>query len=156
MIDSVCVRVQDHLNSLRNSETDVIQEDVRSAESLIKDARNSKTVRRRIRWLFVVDVHLEPPHARPCVLQLLPNLYHLGCTSREEMSSSSMGPVQDKLESVADEVTCVMDQQLQVQFKLLWTVWGSNVVWQQIYISIFLEYIYWWNGATCRRSKSRN
>lgn len=45
MIDRICVKVQDHLNSLRNSETDVILEDVRSAESLIKDARNSKTVR---------------------------------------------------------------------------------------------------------------
>ncbi|KAM9851972.1 F-actin-uncapping protein LRRC16A-like [Aulostomus maculatus] len=87
MIDRICVKVQDHLNSLRNSETDVILEDVRSAESLIKDARNSKT--------------------------LLPNLYHLGSASREEVSSSSMGPIQEKLESMAGEVTSVMDQQLQ-------------------------------------------
>lgn len=49
MIDRICVKVQDHLNSLRNSETDVILEDVRSAESLIKDARNSKTVRRQLK-----------------------------------------------------------------------------------------------------------
>lgn len=48
MIDRICVKVQDHLNSLRNSETDAILEDVRSAESLIKDARNSKTVRRQL------------------------------------------------------------------------------------------------------------
>lgn len=45
MIDRVCVKVQDHLNSLKNSETEAVLEDVRSAESLIKDARNSKTVR---------------------------------------------------------------------------------------------------------------
>lgn len=48
MIDRICVKVQDHLNSLRNSETDAILEDVRSAENLIKDARNSKTVRRHV------------------------------------------------------------------------------------------------------------
>uniref|UniRef100_A0A3Q2VFW4 Capping protein regulator and myosin 1 linker 1 n=1 Tax=Haplochromis burtoni TaxID=8153 RepID=A0A3Q2VFW4_HAPBU len=87
MIDRICVKVQDHLNSLRNSETDAILEDVRSAESLIKDARNSKT--------------------------LLPNLYHLGSASREEVNSTSVGPIQEKLESMAGEVTAVMDQQLQ-------------------------------------------
>ncbi|XP_047453879.1 F-actin-uncapping protein LRRC16A-like isoform X2 [Mugil cephalus] len=87
MIDRICVKVQDHLNSLRNSETDVVLEDVRSAENLIKDARNSKT--------------------------LLPNLYHLGSASREEVNSSSVGPIQEKLESMAGEVTSVMDQQLQ-------------------------------------------
>ncbi|XP_058503606.1 F-actin-uncapping protein LRRC16A-like isoform X2 [Solea solea] len=87
MIDRICVKVQDHLNSLRNSETDAVVEDVRSAENLIKDARNSKT--------------------------LLPNLYHLGSASREEVNSSSVGPIQEKLESMAGEVTAVMDQQLQ-------------------------------------------
>ncbi|XP_028985183.1 F-actin-uncapping protein LRRC16A-like isoform X2 [Betta splendens] len=87
MIDRICVKVQDHLNSLRNSETDAIVEDVRSAENLIKDARNSKT--------------------------LLPNLYHLGSASREEVNSLSVGPIQEKLESMAGEVTTVMDQQLQ-------------------------------------------
>nr|XP_057941349.1 F-actin-uncapping protein LRRC16A-like isoform X1 [Doryrhamphus excisus] len=87
MMDRICVKVQDHLNSLRNSETDAILEDVRSAESLIKDARNSKT--------------------------LLPNLYHLGSTSREEVHRASVGPIQEKLESMAGEVTAVMDQQLQ-------------------------------------------
>ncbi|XP_040899698.1 F-actin-uncapping protein LRRC16A-like [Toxotes jaculatrix] len=87
MIDRICVKVQDHLNSLRNSETDAILEDVRSAENLIKDARNSKT--------------------------LLPNLYHLGSASREEVNSSSVGPIQEKLESMAGEVITVMDQQLQ-------------------------------------------
>ncbi|XP_076593304.1 F-actin-uncapping protein LRRC16A-like isoform X1 [Chaetodon auriga] len=87
MIDRICVKVQDHLNSLRNSETDAILEDVRAAESLIKDARNSKT--------------------------LLPKLYHLGSAAREEVNSSSVGPIQEKLESMAGEVTTVMDQQLQ-------------------------------------------
>ncbi|XP_017265497.1 F-actin-uncapping protein LRRC16A isoform X2 [Kryptolebias marmoratus] len=87
MIDRICVKVQDHLNSLKNSETDAILEDVRSAENLIKDARNSKT--------------------------LLPNLYHLGSASREELNSSSVGPIQEKLESMAGEVTTVMDHQLQ-------------------------------------------
>ncbi|KAM6995384.1 F-actin-uncapping protein LRRC16A-like isoform 1-T1 [Tautogolabrus adspersus] len=87
MIERICVKVQDHLNSLRNSETDAILEDVRSAENLIKDARNSKT--------------------------LLPNLYHLGSAAREEVNSSSVGPIQEKLESMAGEVTTVMDQQLQ-------------------------------------------
>lgn len=87
VIDRICVKVQDHLNSLRNSEADAIVEDVKSAENLIKDARNSKT--------------------------LLPNLYHLGLTSREEVNSSTMGPIQEKLQSMAGEVTTVMDQQLQ-------------------------------------------
>ncbi|XP_015229721.1 PREDICTED: leucine-rich repeat-containing protein 16A isoform X2 [Cyprinodon variegatus] len=87
MIDRICVKVQDHLNSLKNSEADAILEDVRTAENLIKDARNSKT--------------------------LLRNLYHLGSSSREELNSSSAGPIQEKLESMAGEVTIVMDQQLQ-------------------------------------------
>ncbi|TNN02352.1 hypothetical protein fugu_009839 [Takifugu bimaculatus] len=93
MIDRVCVKVQDHLNSLRNSEMEAILEDVRSAENLIKDARNSKT--------------------------LLPNLYHLGSAAREELNSSSVGPIQKKLESMAGEVTTVMDQQLQSLLELM-------------------------------------
>lgn len=47
--------------------------------------------------------------------QLLPNLYHLGSAAREEVNSSSVGPIQEKLESMAGEVTNVMDQQLQVE-----------------------------------------
>lgn len=46
MMDRMCVRVQDHLNSLRFSETSSIQEDMKVAENLMKDARNSKTVRK--------------------------------------------------------------------------------------------------------------
>ncbi|XP_066538421.1 F-actin-uncapping protein LRRC16A-like [Hoplias malabaricus] len=87
MIDRICVKVQDHLNSLKNSEKDTILEDVRVAENLIKDARNSKT--------------------------LLPNLYHLGAASREELNGSSAGPIQEKLDSMAGEVAQVMDEQLQ-------------------------------------------
>ncbi|CAL8289179.1 unnamed protein product [Merluccius merluccius] len=87
MIDRICVKVQDHLNSLRNSETDIVLEDVKLAENFIRDARNSKT--------------------------LLPNLYHLGAVSREELNSATVGPIQEKLESMAGEVASVMDQQLQ-------------------------------------------
>ncbi|KAK6327171.1 hypothetical protein J4Q44_G00028160 [Coregonus suidteri] len=87
MIDRICVKVQDHLNSLRNSETDVILDDVKTAENLMKDARNSKT--------------------------LLPSLYHLGAASREEVNGQSVGPIQEKLESMAGEVARVMDEQLQ-------------------------------------------
>ncbi|CAL8248494.1 unnamed protein product [Lota lota] len=87
MIDRICVKVQDHLNSLRNSETDIVLEDVKSAENFIRDARNSKT--------------------------LLPNLYHLGAVSREELNSATVGPIQEKLESMAGEVASVMDEQLQ-------------------------------------------
>lgn len=47
-------------------------------------------------------------------LQLLPKLYHLGSAAREEVNSASAGPIQEKLESMAGEVTTVMDQQLQV------------------------------------------
>nr|XP_023669739.1 F-actin-uncapping protein LRRC16A-like isoform X3 [Paramormyrops kingsleyae] len=87
MIDRICVKVQDHLNSLRYTETDTILEDMKMAENLMKDARNSKT--------------------------LLPNLYHLGASSRSEISGSSANPIQEKLESMAGEVAQVMDEQLQ-------------------------------------------
>ncbi|XP_048882264.1 F-actin-uncapping protein LRRC16A-like isoform X3 [Brienomyrus brachyistius] len=87
MIDRICVKVQDHLNSLRYTETDTILEDMKMAENLMKDARNSKT--------------------------LLPNLYHLGASSRSEISGTSANPIQEKLESMAGEVAQVMDEQLQ-------------------------------------------
>ncbi|XP_029919534.1 F-actin-uncapping protein LRRC16A isoform X2 [Myripristis murdjan] len=85
MMDQICVKVQDHLNSLRFSETDSVQEDMRTAENLMKDARNSKT--------------------------LLPNLYHL---SSGGSRGPCVGAIQDKLESMAGEVARVMDEQLQV------------------------------------------
>ncbi|KAJ8334475.1 hypothetical protein SKAU_G00401140 [Synaphobranchus kaupii] len=87
MMDRICVKVQDHLNSLRYTEKDAIQEDMKAAENLMKDARNSKT--------------------------LLPNLYHLGSPSPGEKSVPPAGPIQEKLESMAGEVTRVMDEQLQ-------------------------------------------
>jgi len=55
MIERICVKVQDHLNSLKNSETDVILEDVKSAENIIRDARNSKTVSRDARRSVVLS-----------------------------------------------------------------------------------------------------
>lgn len=44
MIDRICVKVQDHLNSLRNCGADAVQEDLKAAERLMRDAKNSKTV----------------------------------------------------------------------------------------------------------------
>ncbi|XP_071403379.1 F-actin-uncapping protein LRRC16A-like [Centroberyx affinis] len=85
MMDRMCVKVQDHLNSLRFTETDSVQEDMKVAENLMKDARNSKT--------------------------LLPNLYHLRSGGSR---GPCVGAIQDKLESMAGEVARVMDEQLQV------------------------------------------
>lgn len=88
MIERMCVKVQDHLNSLRYSETDPIQEDMRVAERLMRDARNSKT--------------------------LLPNMYHLRTSRTEEIGEGPcVGPIQDKLQSMAGELTAVMEEQLQ-------------------------------------------
>uniref|UniRef100_A0A3Q1AVX8 CARMIL C-terminal domain-containing protein n=1 Tax=Amphiprion ocellaris TaxID=80972 RepID=A0A3Q1AVX8_AMPOC len=84
MMDMMCVRVQDHLNSLRFTETNSVQEDMKVAENLMKDARNSKT--------------------------LLPNLYHLRSGGSR---GACVGAIQDKLESMAGEVARVMDEQLQ-------------------------------------------
>uniref|UniRef100_A0A8D0L6I1 Capping protein regulator and myosin 1 linker 1 n=1 Tax=Sphenodon punctatus TaxID=8508 RepID=A0A8D0L6I1_SPHPU len=86
MIDRICVKVQDHLNSLRNCGVDAIQEDLKSAERLMRDAKNSKT--------------------------LLPNLYHLGGASCAGANGSLPNPIQETLESMAVEVTRVVDEQL--------------------------------------------
>ncbi|XP_036309002.1 F-actin-uncapping protein LRRC16A isoform X2 [Pipistrellus kuhlii] len=86
MMDRMCVKVQDHLNSLRNCGGDAVQEDVRSAERLMRDAKNSKT--------------------------LLPNLYHVGSASWAGASGLLSSPVQETLESMAGEVTRVVDEQL--------------------------------------------
>ncbi|XP_049620900.1 F-actin-uncapping protein LRRC16A isoform X2 [Suncus etruscus] len=85
MIDRICVKVQDHLNSLRNCAGDAVQEDLKSAERLMRDAKNSKT--------------------------LLPNLYHVGA-SWAGASNLSFNPIQETLESMAGEVTRVVDEQL--------------------------------------------
>lgn len=86
MIDRVCVKVQDHLNSLRSCGGDAIQEDLKTAEQLMRDAKNSKT--------------------------LLPNLYHVGGASWAGASGLSSSPIQETLESMAGEVTRVVDEQL--------------------------------------------
>ncbi|XP_077404033.1 F-actin-uncapping protein LRRC16A-like [Vanacampus margaritifer] len=44
MMDTVCVKVQDHLNSLMFSQDRWVQEDMKAAENLMADARNSKTL----------------------------------------------------------------------------------------------------------------
>ncbi|XP_069769549.1 F-actin-uncapping protein LRRC16A-like isoform X3 [Narcine bancroftii] len=90
MIDRMCVKVQDHLNSLRNSAGDTVQEDVRLAENFMKDAKNSKT--------------------------LLPNLYHLRGAAWTGFSGSS-NPIEEKLESMAGEVTRVVDEQLKTMLE---------------------------------------
>uniref|UniRef100_A0A3Q3N2X2 F-actin-uncapping protein LRRC16A-like n=1 Tax=Mastacembelus armatus TaxID=205130 RepID=A0A3Q3N2X2_9TELE len=84
MVDIMCVKVQDHLNSLRFTEIGSVLEDVKVAENLMKDARNSKT--------------------------LLPGLYHL---RNGGSRGACIGAIQDKLESMAGEVARVMDEQLQ-------------------------------------------
>ncbi|XP_041422275.1 F-actin-uncapping protein LRRC16A isoform X4 [Xenopus laevis] len=85
MIDRICVKVQDHLNSLRNCGVDFVIEDVKSAERIMRDAKNSKT--------------------------LLPNLYHLGGAAWAGANSLPI-PIQETLESMAGEVTRVVDEQL--------------------------------------------
>lgn len=64
MMDAICVKVQDHLNSLRFTENSVVQEDIRMAEHLMKDARNSKRVRRQgeVQTETSGDSDPEPPH----------------------------------------------------------------------------------------------
>ncbi|XP_060771302.1 F-actin-uncapping protein LRRC16A isoform X2 [Neoarius graeffei] len=100
MIDRLCVKVQDHLNSLRFSERDRIQEDMRAAERLVQDARNSKT--------------------------LLASMYQL-CAARcrgedragdgggvcEAVESPWVASIQDKLQSMTGEISTVVNQQLQ-------------------------------------------
>ncbi|XP_012494126.1 PREDICTED: leucine-rich repeat-containing protein 16A isoform X2 [Propithecus coquereli] len=86
MIDRICVKVQDHLNSLRNCGGDAIQEDLKAAERLVRDAKNSKT--------------------------LLPNLYHVGGASWAGATGLLSSPIQETLESMAGEVTRVVDEQL--------------------------------------------
>ncbi|XP_043575024.1 F-actin-uncapping protein LRRC16A-like isoform X4 [Chiloscyllium plagiosum] len=91
MIDRMCVKVQDHLNSLRYSDIDAVQEDLRLAENLMRDAKNSKT--------------------------LLPSLYHLRGASWAAGITSSSNPIQEKLESMAGEVTRVVEEQLKTMLE---------------------------------------
>ncbi|XP_066524854.1 F-actin-uncapping protein LRRC16A-like [Hoplias malabaricus] len=93
MIDRLCVKVQDHLNSLRFSERESVLEDMRAAEKLVQDARNSK--------------------------RLLASMYHLRSSWRggggvcDGVESPWVGPIQEKLQSMAGEISTVIDQQLQ-------------------------------------------
>ncbi|XP_062843225.1 F-actin-uncapping protein LRRC16A [Trichomycterus rosablanca] len=97
MIDRLCVKVQDHLNSLRFSERERVQEDMKVAERLVQDARNSK--------------------------RLLASMYHLRSSKHgggeaagggsEASKSPWVAPIQEKLLSMAGEVSSVIDQQLQ-------------------------------------------
>ncbi|KAF4081602.1 hypothetical protein AMELA_G00163360 [Ameiurus melas] len=109
MIDRLCVKVQDHLNSLRFSEREGVQEDMKAAERLVQDARNSK--------------------------RLLASMYQLRSARRrgrdggedgeggggagegggvcEAVESPWVGPIQDKLQSMAGEVSTVINEQLQ-------------------------------------------
>lgn len=48
------------------------------------------------------------------LFQLLPNLYHVGGTSWAGPSGLLSGPIQETLESMAGEVTRVVDEQLKV------------------------------------------
>lgn len=48
------------------------------------------------------------------VLQLLPNLYHLGGAAWAGANGSLSNPIQETLESMAGEVTRVVDEQLKV------------------------------------------
>ncbi|XP_041101075.1 F-actin-uncapping protein LRRC16A-like isoform X2 [Polyodon spathula] len=91
MISRMCVKVQDHLNSLKNSETDSVVEDVKMAENFMRDAKNSKA--------------------------LLPNLYHLGGASWTGVNGSASNPIHEKLESMAGEVTLVVDEQLKTHLE---------------------------------------
>ncbi|KAL7868306.1 hypothetical protein SRHO_G00096900 [Serrasalmus rhombeus] len=92
MIDRLCVKVQDHLNSLRFSERERVQEDMRTAERLVQDARNSK--------------------------RLLASMYHLrswrgGGGTSDGVENPWARPIQERLQSMAGDISTVIDQQLQ-------------------------------------------
>uniref|UniRef100_A0A673GTY4 CARMIL C-terminal domain-containing protein n=1 Tax=Sinocyclocheilus rhinocerous TaxID=307959 RepID=A0A673GTY4_9TELE len=86
--DHIC-RVQDQLNSLRFSMSDRVQQDMKATENLMRDAKNSTT--------------------------LLCSLYHLGRAAGGSDGSAGVcvQQVQEKLCSVAGEISVLIDQQLQ-------------------------------------------
>uniref|UniRef100_A0A671Q2Z0 CARMIL C-terminal domain-containing protein n=1 Tax=Sinocyclocheilus anshuiensis TaxID=1608454 RepID=A0A671Q2Z0_9TELE len=89
--DHIC-RVQDQLNSLRFSMSDRVQQDMKATENLMRDAKNSTT--------------------------LLRSLYHLRSSGRAAGGSDGSAgvcvqQVQEKLCSVAGEISALIDQQLQ-------------------------------------------
>uniref|UniRef100_A0A671Q5Y3 CARMIL C-terminal domain-containing protein n=1 Tax=Sinocyclocheilus anshuiensis TaxID=1608454 RepID=A0A671Q5Y3_9TELE len=92
VMGQVCVQVQDQLNSLRFSMSDRVQQDMKATENLMRDAKNSTT--------------------------LLRSLYHLRSSGRAAGGSDGSAgvcvqQVQEKLCSVAGEISALIDQQLQ-------------------------------------------
>ncbi|XP_016376211.1 F-actin-uncapping protein LRRC16A [Sinocyclocheilus rhinocerous] len=92
VMGQVCVQVQDQLNSLRFSMSDRVQQDMKATENLMRDAKNSTT--------------------------LLRSLYHLRSSGRAAGGSDGSAgvcvqQVQEKLCSVAGEISVLIDQQLQ-------------------------------------------
>ncbi|XP_043088842.1 F-actin-uncapping protein LRRC16A [Puntigrus tetrazona] len=92
VIGQVCVQVQDQLNSLLFSTSNRVQQDMKTAENLMRDAKNSTT--------------------------LLRSLYHLRPSGRAAGGSDGSAgvcvqQVQEKLCSVAGEISAIIDQQLQ-------------------------------------------
>ncbi|XP_073787400.1 F-actin-uncapping protein LRRC16A isoform X2 [Danio rerio] len=85
MMGQVCVQVQDQLNSLRFSSSERVQQDMKTAESLMRDAKSSTTL---LRSLYAAGV--SDGSAGVCIQQ-----------------------VQEKLCSVAGEISTLIDQQLQ-------------------------------------------
>lgn len=68
-------------------------------------------------------------------LQLLPNLYHVGGASWAGASGLSSSPIQETLESMAGEVTRVVDEQLKVcEFWCL----GDEIVMVYLCMIVFL------------------
>ncbi|KAM9496591.1 F-actin-uncapping protein LRRC16A isoform 1-T1 [Clarias gariepinus] len=103
MIDRLCVKVQDHLNSLRFSERERVQEDMRAAERLVQDARNSKRLLARMYQLRSAR------HGAGDGGQDVDG----GGGVCEAVESPWVAPIQDKLQSMAGEVSTVINQQLQ-------------------------------------------
>ncbi|XP_052439348.1 F-actin-uncapping protein LRRC16A [Carassius gibelio] len=92
VMGQVCVQVQDKLNSLRFSTSERVQQDMKMTENLIRDAKNSTT--------------------------LLRSLYHLRSSGQVACSTDGSAgvcvqQVQEKLCSVAGEISMLIDQQLQ-------------------------------------------
>ncbi|XP_061520355.1 F-actin-uncapping protein LRRC16A-like isoform X2 [Phycodurus eques] len=77
LMDTMCVKVQDHLNSLMYSQNYTVQDDMKMAENLMTDARNSKT--------------------------LLPNLYHLGGDGLRVAIQDKLESVAGEVAAVMDE-----------------------------------------------------
>ncbi|XP_051948611.1 F-actin-uncapping protein LRRC16A-like [Xyrauchen texanus] len=92
LMGQVCVQVQDKLNSLRFSASDRVQQDMKTAEKLMTDAKNSRT--------------------------LLSSLYHLRSDGRvagvsDGSEAVCVRQVHEKLSLVAGEISAVIDKQLQ-------------------------------------------